>query len=48
MWTHPDGAELRLTVNGEIKQTDATHHVFALATVALAWQERRQRMKGWR
>jgi hypothetical protein len=48
VWTHPDGAQLRLTVNGAIKQTDATHHVFALSTVALAWQERWHWMKGWR
>ena len=48
VWTHPDGAELRLTVNGEIQQTDATHHVFALSTVALAWKERWHWMKGWR
>ena len=40
--------QLGLTVNGEIKQTDATHHVFALLTVALAWQERWHWMKGWR
>ena len=30
VWTHPDGAQLRLTVNGEIKPTDATYHVFAV------------------
>ena len=48
VWTHPDGAQLRLTVNGEIKRTDATHDVFALSTVALAWQERWHWMKGWR
>jgi hypothetical protein len=48
VWMHPDGAELRLIVNGEIKQTDATPHVFALSTVALAWKERWHCMKGWR
>jgi hypothetical protein len=47
VWTHPEGAELRLTVGGGVKQTDSTHHVFALSVVAHAWRERFHWLKGW-
>ena len=48
VWTHPEGGELRLTVDGKLRQAEATHHVFALSTVALTWQEWWSWMKGWR
>jgi hypothetical protein len=48
VWTHPDGGELRLTVDGKLQQAEATHHFFLLPTLALAWQERWQWIKGWR
>jgi hypothetical protein len=48
LWTHRDGGELRLTVDGKLQLVEATHHVFVLSTVALAWQERWHGLKGWR
>ena len=39
-WGNPEGAELRLTVDGEVQLTDVSHHLFALTIVALAWRER--------
>ena len=40
VWTHAEGGELRLTVDGFVRRRDVTHHTFALPIVALAWQER--------
>jgi hypothetical protein len=48
IWTHPEGGELRLTVDGRLRQVDVTHHLFALPIVALAWKERWHWLKGWR
>jgi hypothetical protein len=48
VWTHPEGAELRLTVDGKLQQMEATHHLFLLPTLALAWRERWQWTKGGR
>ena len=48
LWTHPEGGELRLTVDAKLQQAEATHHLFLLPTLALAWQERWHWIKGWR
>ena len=48
LWTNPEGAELRLTVDGKVQLTDVSHHLFALPIVALAWRERYHWIKGWR
>ena len=40
LWTNPEGAELRLTVDGKVQLTDVSHHLFALPVVALAWREK--------
>ena len=47
-WANPEGAELRLTVDGKVQLTDVSHHLFALPIVALAWRERDHWIKGWR
>jgi hypothetical protein len=47
-WTNPEGAELRLTVDGQVQRTEVSHHLFALPIVALAWKERYHWIKGWR
>ena len=48
VWTHPDGGELRLTVDGKLQRVEATHHLFALPIMALGWKERWHSLKGWR
>jgi hypothetical protein len=48
VWTNPDGAELRLTVDGKVLLTEVSDHLFALPIVALAWRERYHWVKGWR
>jgi hypothetical protein len=48
LWTNPEGAELRLTVDGKMQLTEVSHHFFALPIVALAWKERWHWIKGWR
>jgi len=45
LWSHPDGAELRLTVDGKLRASDATHHTWALPIVAHGWKERRRGSK---
>ena len=47
LWTNPEGAELRLTVDGKVQLSDVSHHLFALPIVALAWRERYHWIKGW-
>jgi hypothetical protein len=29
LWVNPEGAELRLTVDGKVQLTDVSHHLFA-------------------
>jgi len=48
VWTHPDGGELRLTVDGKLRQSEATPYLYTLPIVALAWKERWHWLKGWR
>jgi hypothetical protein len=47
LWTHPEGAQLRLVVDGKLRASDATHHTWALPIIALAWKERPQWLQGW-
>lgn len=47
VWTHPEGGELRVTVDGELQLAEATPHTFVLPTLALAWKERWHWMHGW-
>jgi hypothetical protein len=48
LWTNPEGAELRFTVDGQAQLTEVSHHFFAVPIVALAWRERYHWVKGWR
>jgi hypothetical protein len=48
VWTHPDGAELRLTIEGCGRLAEPTCHVWVLSTVAYAWRERLCWQRGWR
>ena len=34
VWTHPDGAELRLMIDGKLRTSDASYHVWVFAIVA--------------
>ena len=47
-WANPEGAELRLAVDGKMQLTEVSHHLFALPIVALGWRERYHWIKGWR
>ena len=47
LWTNPEAAELRLTVDGQVLLTEVSDHLFALPIVALAWRERYHWIKGW-
>jgi hypothetical protein len=47
LWTHADGAELRLMVDGKLRASDASHHTWALEIVALGWRERLEWLNGW-
>jgi hypothetical protein len=48
IWTNHEGAELRLTIDGQVALREVSHHHFALPIVALAWRERYGWIKGWR
>jgi hypothetical protein len=46
LWTHPLGAELRVSVDGETHRTEATRVGHSLLDLADEWKAQFQR-KGW-
>ena len=38
IWTHPEGAELRMMIDDKLRMVWATHHTWLLSTLALGWQ----------
>jgi hypothetical protein len=46
LWTHPEGAQLRLVIDGKLRESDASHQTWALPIVALGWKDRMQWLQG--
>lgn len=46
LWTHPIGAEARVTVDGELHRSQAGRSGLVVVELALDWKERFQE-KGW-
>ena len=47
VWTHPIGAEARVSVDGELRRSEAKRDVMALVIAALDWKAQFQE-KGWK
>lgn len=46
LWTHPVGAEARVTVDGELQRSQAGRNGLLIVALALDWKVRFQE-KGW-
>lgn len=46
MWTHPIGAELRVSVGGELVNSEARRDILALVDMSVEWQKQFHD-KGW-
>ncbi len=46
LWTHPIGAEARVTVDGDFLRTEAKRNGLELVDLALEWKQQFQE-KGW-
>jgi hypothetical protein len=47
LWTHPDGGELRLVVDGRVKVADVNHQGFVIDVLIFSWIER-MHLRSWR